>query len=294
MSQKFNTGVRFNHGMGILETLSFVGEGVGAALFIAAYKTSQVPASVLGILFVVGAAVALRSHLGQPSRSFRAFTRLKTAWVSRGTLVIAGFLASSVGSIVAGYLPPLAVLKPLATAVALAFAVPVIIYAGMLLRSMRAIRLWRGIFVPMSFSTHSFATGLTVLWALALLTDSNMTPLGWVLSAALAFLVLAAAAAAAHLVATESSEGTRASIGRLTHGNLRMQFFVSGGLVGIAVPFACLALGSQSLPLCLIAAAARLYGDFAYRHSIVVAGAYEPIMPSTSNRRAVASTVSFG
>lgn len=294
MNQKFNTGVRFNHGLGVLETLSFVGEGIGAALFIAAFKSGQTAASILGILFVLGAAVALRSHLGRPSRSFRAFTRLKTAWVSRGTLVIAGFLASSIGSFIAGYVPALAMLKPLATTIALAFSIPVIIYAGMLLRSMRAIRLWRGIFVPLSFSAHSFASALTILWALALLGGAEVATLSWAVTAALACLVAAASAAAAHLMTTESSEGTRASIARLIHGDLRSQFFVGGGVIGLAVPFACLALASHIPALCAVAAIARVYGDYAYRHSIVVAGAYEPIMPSASNRRAAAPSVSVG
>lgn len=293
MSQKFTTGVRFNHGFGVMETISFVGEGIGAALFITAFITGQFASTVLGILFVVSAAVALRSHLGQPSRSLRAFTRLKTAWVSRGTMVIAGFLASSIGSVVCGFVPPLGVLKPFATTIALVFAVPVIVYAGMLLRSMRAIRFWRGATVPVAFSAHSLASALTVLWALALLSGNDVAALGWVLTAARGSLVAAAAATAAHLMMTEDSDGTRASVARLTHGNLKAEFFGGAGVIGLALPFACLVLAGTSPAACLLAALARVYGDFAYRHSIIVAGAYEPILPTTSNRAVPRATANY-
>jgi formate-dependent nitrite reductase membrane component NrfD len=283
MEAKFSTDVRFNHNMGLLETLSFQGEGVGAALYVVAAITGQLPIAVLGIAFVLGAVLALRAHLGQPTRGWRALSRLRTAWVSRGTLVIGAFVGFSVLAVAATYVGFLQPFQSLLATAALIFAVPVIVYAGMLLRSMRAIRLWRSLSVPLSFSAHSAATALAIACVLA----------PWLRPSAIGALVIAAAMSAVHLLLIEPSAGTQASLRRLLQGDLRGKFIGGAGVFGLAVPLLGL-IGSWPLSASMgpevtravlaVLALLRLYGDFAYRYSIVLAGAYEPIFPAEPNR----------
>lgn len=293
MNQKYNTGVRFNHQLGILETLSFVGEGVGAALYIVAIAIGQVPVAVLGILFVIAAVVALRAHLGKPQRGWRALARLATSWVSRGVLMMSCFLGFACLSVAAAYLQFLAPYQKALTTTALVFSVAVIVYAGMLLRSMRALRLWRGPFVPMAFSAHSLATALTIGAALAPWLGIDMASVDWLLPAGAGCLILSGALSAVHLSLAERSTGVRASLERLFAGDLRQQFMWGAGVLGLVVPIAGIlasrylmaGVGSDVAAL-LIAAVAlcRLYGDFAYRNAIVLAGAYEPIFPAFPTR----------
>lgn len=288
MSHEFKTGIRFNDHLGTLETASFLGEGVGAALYIVAIATGQLPLAALGIFFVVAAVVVLRAHLGVPQRSWRAPRRVATSWVSRGVVMMSGFLGFSILSVAAAFIAFLAPLQTALTMMALVLSVPVIVYAGMLLRSMRAIRLWRGAFLPLSFTAHSLASALTIAWALAPWLTADITHIAWLQPAAAASLMLSAAMSVTHLLQAENSAGVQASINRLLAGDLRPTFFWGAGLLGIVVPLAGLSapwIWSESLgrdaamAIFAVAAACRLYGDFAYRYAMVRAGAYEPVMP---------------
>lgn len=291
MNDKYSTGVRFNHQMGTLEVLSFLGEGVGATLYILGVALGRVHVAMLGIAFVVFAVIVLRAHLGQPTRAWRALTRLVTSTVSRGTLLISGFLGSSVLSVAAHYVGLLEPLRGLLTVVALVFAVPVILYAGFLLRSMKAIHFWRGFFVPLAFTAHSLATGFTIVLALLAWRGIEETSQDWLQPAGLGSLLLAAVMSLVHLYGVERSPGTQASIERVRKGDLRSRFYWGAGVLGIAVPFVVW-LGAYVLGAVMGATAAtavfalgalcRLYGDYAYRSCIVVAGAYEPLLPSGS------------
>lgn len=284
MKQKYQPGVRFNHNMSTLETLSFFGEGVGAALYIAATLTGQAALSWVGIVLVIGAVVALLAHLGKPLRAWRAIMRVSSSPVSRGTTFISAFLGIAILAQGAPFVPPLAPQAAWLTTVSLVAAVPVIVYAGMLLRSMRAIRLWRGPYVPLAFVAHSAASGVTIA-ACALSGAAAAPPL---IATAIGLLLLAAAMSVLHLARVEQSVGVQASMMRLLGGDLKRRFVFGGGVAGFIVPLAGLGAlvlmdaqdGRIAALLAVLVVAARLYGDFAYRNGIVAAGAYEPITPT--------------
>lgn len=282
MSQRYSTDVRFSKQFGVLETISFWGEGVGMGLYIAATAAGQSVLAVLGVVFVCAAVIALLAHLGKPQRSWRAVRKFGNAWVSRGTLTIGLFLAFAAVAFVAGHISFLEPFGHLLTVAALVCSLLVIIYAGMLLRSMRAIRLWRSIFLPLSFAAHSLATGLISVWALAAFGASHIA---WLTYGALLTLLLCAALSAAFILRAEESVGVRASLDRLFSGDLRVPFLWGAGICGFAIPVAVLAVSEFTIAgyarfLAVFAALCRLYGDFAYRNAIVRAGAYEPIVPS--------------
>ncbi|MDE3116032.1 MAG: dimethyl sulfoxide reductase anchor subunit [Pseudomonadota bacterium] len=282
MTQKYATGVRFADHFGVLETLSFWGEGVGAGLYIAAVLAGAPVLEALGIAFVGIAVLALLAHLGNPQRSWRAVRKLGNAWVSRGTLMIGLFFGFAAAGFVCGYVAPVASFSPLLKLAAFACALPVLIYAGMLLRSMRAIRLWGGPFLPFAFGLQALASGFTAVWAYA--AWFAPAPPSWLQPAALGAVVLCTAFSALHVTTTGKSAGIRASLARLLSGDLRGLFVLGGGLFGVAVPLLVLAAAQANLEdsaaLATVAALCRLYGDFAYRNAIVRAGAYEPVVPT--------------
>lgn len=288
MTQRYSTGIRFNHSFGNLESLSFVGEGVGGFLFIGGVLTDRPFLSILGLIFVIGAVVALLKHLGKPMRSWRAITKIRTSPVSRGTASIGAFLAFAIGSFVVGYIPPLAFLETPLTILACVFAFLIVIYAGMLLRSMRSISLWRGPYVPLCFIAQSLATAAMLMIGVAPWMGADFpsaATLGWV---AVAALLASAVFGLLHLATAKRSEAVKASLSRLQAGDLRSQFVWGGWLAGIIVPLVIVAgvlvAGSEGggglfALMAGVAALLRLYGDYAYRASIVVAGAYEPFQP---------------
>lgn len=286
--------IRFVEHMGFLEVMSFLGEGVGAALYIFGVVLAQRSLQVLGVLFVAAAVVALFSHLGTRAHlAWRALTRVRTSWVSRGSLFMSAFMAFSVPAVAATYIDALASIRQPLTAVALIFAPLVIIYAGMMLRSMKAVSLWRSSYVPLAFSAHSLATALTITLAVLLWSGGDAAGIGWLPPLGIGFLVLCATISAVHLRPAEPSAGIQASIDRLFSGKLRGQLIWGAGFMGIVVPLAGLvaswllvqSIGEGAASAILgIAVICRLFGDYAYRSSIVMAGAYEPIVPPPSRR----------
>jgi len=289
MKSEFATGrVRFVEHMGFLDAWSFLAEGVGATLYILGVFSGNVIVQWLGVAFVVTAVIALLAHLGVRAHlAWRAITKFRTAWVSRGTVFMGVFLASAVGAQLAGMLQ-MNGLAQFATGVAVVAAVLVIIYAGMMLRSMRAVTIWNTLFLPTAFSFHSVASGLTVFVALATALRLDAGLAARAVLCALVMLVLSALVSAAYLSKVKRSTGVLASLERLLKGMLRSRFLWGAGLVGTLVPLCLLlvlwmagpGLGyGASLLLAVVAAGCRLYGDYAYRLSIVKSGAYEPIIP---------------
>ena len=219
----------------------------------------------------------------------RKWLVVKSSTVSRGTLLISGFLGLSTLSVAARYIGFLQPLQSLLTFGALVFAVPVTLYAGFLLRSMKAITFWRGFLVPAAFTAHSLATAMTVVLALIAWRGVDQVTYDWLQPAGLGALVLAAVMSLVHLYGVERTAGTEASIHRVRKGDLSGRFTWGAGVVGIAIPLvvwlAVYVLGPilgdvAAGAVFALAALCRLYGDYAYRSCVVVAGAYEPLLPT--------------
>lgn len=285
---EFKTGgVRFVEHMSFLEALSFVGEGVGAALYILGASFDSLIAMVLGIAFVGAAVIALVAHLGRPHLAWRAVTRIRASWVSRGTLFIGLFTAFSISAVAAGFVPILGALQGSLTVLALICAVLVIIYAGMMLRSMKAVTLWHTLHLPATFSCHSVATALVIFVALAETVGAGQSGGYLLIQAAVAFLLLSFLMSLIYFLQIKRSIAVQASLDRLLNGALRSQLLGGALFVGILVPLCAILLlwffgddlGRGAMAMLILAAGSRLYGDYAYRYSIVKAGAYEPVAP---------------
>lgn len=289
MKGEFATGrLRFVEHMGFLDVWSFVGEGVGAALYILGVMTDSVIVMSLGIALVGSAVVALIAHLGVRAHlAWRAVAKFRTAWVSRGTVFMGLFLAFSLGSLIARFFQMSSLQSALMMA-AVVFAVLVIIYAGMMLRSMRAITIWNTLYLPTTFSIHSLATALVIFVAFVESAGVGRGYESLSMQGAILLLLLSGLVSIIYLFNIKRSVAVHASLDRLLKGILRSKVLWGAGFVGIVLPLcALLALwtlgdslgyGATTL-ICVLAAGCRLYGDYAYRFSIVKSGAYEPVIP---------------
>jgi molybdopterin-containing oxidoreductase family iron-sulfur binding subunit len=276
----FTTGIRYVGHMGALEALSFLGEAAGGALFILAVAAGLLPPAVLAIVLVGMAVAVLLAHLGKPMRAWRAVSKPGKSWVSRGTLAISGFVATAVLS-----LAPTALRGPM-TAAALVLAPVIMLYGGLLLRSYRAIRFWRGPFLPLAFAAQGVATAGALMLALVSWFADDHPASNWLPGLTLIALALSAVFAAMHWMNVERSRGVQASKARLLEGDLRGLFVWGAGVGGLLIPALGLVLIMTATDSVIVVAllsalvvVCRFWGDYAYRNSIIMAGAYEPMTP---------------
>lgn len=281
--------VRFVEHMGFLEVFSFCGEGIGGALFIAGMVLQQPVLVALGIGAVFSAVIALLMHLGSRALlSWRALRMVRTSWVSRGSLFISLFMLFSMSYVVSLYANLSIGLQNMAMYLADVCAVLVIIYAGMMLRSMKAVVLWRSLYLPAAFVLHSSASALVVSFVyIAVVGQSE--PDFVVKIIALLLLLCSAAVSAIHVVSAKKTPAIQSSIHRMFSGIVSKTMLWGALVCGIVVPVSGLVLSvffpSDSIvysALLIIVVFSRLYGDYAYRLSIVKCGAYEPIVPPRS------------
>jgi len=295
MMPEFATGrVRFVEHMTFLEVFSFLGEGIGGCLYLLGLATGNEAAKLIGILFVGLAVVALLAHLGPRAMiAWRALARIGTSWVSRGTLFIGLFMAFAIGGCGARLIQALEPVAPVVEFAAALCAVLVVFYAGMMLRSMKAVVLWRSLYLPASFSCHSLASALVVLACVAAAGDQGGPRQGWLDPAMVASLAASVAVSLLYLASRPRTAAINASLERLFAGRFRLRLLWGALGLGVLLPLACLGMilatgapagGPVPTLVLALAALSRLYGDYAFRSAVVMSGAYEPIIPPPSRK----------
>lgn len=284
--REFAINVRFNNQLGNLETFSMFAEGLGGVLYIAGTFLGQLPVAGLGSLLVLLAIFALLAHLGTPLRFWQAWRNAASSMASRGVIAMGGFMCTSLGWIAGKLLDLPAPWQTALLAASWLSAVVVVAYGGLLLRSIRAIGLWRGPYVVTAFPAHSIASAAVVLPLMTRAEPQNIEVAQWLVAAMVALLACSALSLV-HLLAAGPTAGVRASVNRILNGDLRTLFFGGACLIGILMPLICLAgvhLWSGGVAdgplwtLLAVAGTCRLVGDYAYKRVIVRTGAYEPIL----------------
>lgn len=289
--------IRYVEHMAFLEVISFFGEGVGAALYLLGFMADSFFIQIAGVVLVAVAVVALVLHLGSRAHlAWRALTKIRTSWVSRGSLFITLFMAFSVASITVHVVGSLAgvntgALEEGLNWLAAVTAPLVIIYAGMMLRSMKAVTLWRTFYLPLGFSFHSIASALLLFLLAVNLLEIEAAFSHWLQPAILISLTVATLITLLHIFIVPRTAAIEASLERLIKNKFRARMLWGAGVGGILVPVGCLLIASLfsaesnqpvTVALLLLAVVARLFGDYAYRSAFVMSGAYEPIVPPAS------------
>ncbi|MCB1668238.1 MAG: dimethyl sulfoxide reductase anchor subunit [Pseudomonadales bacterium] len=284
-------GVRFVEHMEFLEVVSFLGEGVGAALFLLGSALDNLWAMMAGVALVGLAVIALMAHLGGRALiAWRAVTRVKTSWVARGTLFISLFMATSLLLLAAELFFDLGGFQRYLEILADGLAVLVVLYAGMMLRSMKAVTLWRTLFLPASFIAHSGLSALIIYIAL-FCSESNQEQQSLLVNLAVVLAVLTLFISAAYIASIKRTIAVKASLDALLRGAVQRWYLLGAGLTGVVIPCGLLMLAimindfaGMAAWLLISAAVLRLFGDYAYRYAIVKAGAYEPVVPVVGQR----------
>ncbi len=289
-AREFIVGTRQQQEWGWKVIVDLFLSGVGATLFLIALILGFVLGMVVGGGLVLAGTLFLLADLHRRRAAWRLVSHPQGSWMTRGTIGISSFAVLAFVHIVYLTLQPngwtslgapwvagpiwVMVLGIIAGIAALF----VVSYTGFLLGSMRAIPLWNSAYIPALFLVSAFLGGLGAIYLLPL----NWNGLPW--SPALLqnfgivfvvfelFLLLA-------LIWLANTETIRESVRLLTHGSLRLHFFVGMLGLGLIIPLVVLVLTSVGVGtawLLPVAGVFLLLGMFFSRYTIVKAGIYVP------------------
>jgi formate-dependent nitrite reductase membrane component NrfD len=218
--------------------------------------------------------VALFLDLGTPWRFWKAFARLRTSWISRGTLFITILFLFGFIYVLAGF----PVLSWPWVVIFGAIAVMVMLYPGLVISYSPSITVWNSQFTPLILSLHSLTSGLSIVFVIHPSLSENLGRLVWLQLGLLLFLLIGAGIFLA--VSYASASGARESVRFLAKGSAGLSFFLLGIGIGILLPmilFLAFLSGGLSLwVLLFLACIMRLIGDFGFRYAILKIGLYDP------------------
>jgi formate-dependent nitrite reductase membrane component NrfD len=265
---------RVQTGWGFGIALDFFFSGTGAALFLFSLIFHSLVGIILSLIFIAMGVVALFLDLGTPWRFWKAFARLRTSWISRGTLFITilflfGFIYALAGFPVLSW-PWVLIFG--------AIAVMVMLYPGLVISYSPSITVWNSQFTPVILSLHSLASGLSIVFVIHPSLSENLGRLVWLQLGLLLFLLIGAAIYLT--VSYASAAGARESIRLLAKGSAGLSFYLLGIGIGIILPmiFLLAFLGGELSPwgLLPVACIMRLVGDLGFRYAILKIGVYDP------------------
>ncbi|HLE02302.1 MAG TPA: DmsC/YnfH family molybdoenzyme membrane anchor subunit [Dehalococcoidia bacterium] len=267
------------------------GTGAGLLFLAVVLKATEMISSTafaatgwLGLGLVGLGALLLLLDLGSPGRSWRALSRPGSSWVSRGVYSVSlfglfGFLALLPSLPGLGDLPWGEGMAPgvALRALALALAVAVMAYTGLLLSSWPSIPFWNTPLLVVVFILYSFlgAMGLFLMVGAVEGGDEGLSLAAIALILGNGFALLTYL-----LVMGSSTAAAREAVRRLLRGPEAPAFILGVGLLGLLVPLVLLLIdywakvGAVGSPLLFLAGLFILAGGFLLRHTILKAGFY--------------------
>jgi formate-dependent nitrite reductase membrane component NrfD len=267
--------------------------GLGAGAYAIAAVNSFVggamaPVVTVGLWIAFPAAligsILLTAALGTPSRAVLAAKKQGSSWISRGTLILSGFMLLAFLHLVLDRFADVgaSVIEVIAVA-GIVFAVGTMAYTGILLGASKGIPFWRTGMVPVLFLISSLMSGHFAIMAGVTFAGGGATlePLRSMARGGAILMVLELLAVMFFLQSAYRHPDSRESAERM----VRKGLFVVGYLIlGLAVPFAVLliAYGSVSesgvtdgiAAAVVIGAVLGLIGRFMLRQAILISGAF--------------------
>lgn len=280
----FRVGVGRQKAWGVqMATAFFFGEA-GAGLYFVAQFFDFMSGMVVGLLLVLfGKAGGHALHLGQPLRGWRALTKVRTSWVSRGLAAILLFVVTGALHILDTGLHVLpAVLSPLVAALALAACFVIMVYQGFAMSHSTAITLWSGGLMPVASLTYALLNG--VLLTLVLGFDEPFLAQGpetvRLLQVAAVALMLYGLVTVSSLLhgARHASEAGRQSVAMLLHGGFARWFVPLVIGAGFVVSALTMLVAPPAFAWMLAVAGLELTGYYAFRVLMFKAGGYDPAL----------------
>lgn len=282
--REFSLGTRQQLEWRWLVILALFLTGSGAGLFFLSLIPGYIPGMSLGVVLVVAGAFFLFGDLSRKKAVFYLLARPQSSWMSRGVIGISAFailglfyillLANNTGwtTLGAPWTGGSAGMIVFGIIVAIA-ALFVGAYPGFLIGNMRPVSFWNGAYLPSLFLTSALLGGFGLLYLLPL----NWQGLSWLhyLPEAGIGLIIFELLLLLGLVWLPQAGTTGESVGLLTRGPLRVQFY--GGLLTLGLIVPLIIAGIVSIVtgmayLMVIEGFLHLFGVFTLRYLILRAG----------------------
>ncbi len=286
VGRTFKSGYRFQrHWDTPMATAFFFGE-TGAGLFIISMLLNFMPGIILGLLITgIGKTFFHLTHMGVPSKSWRAILRPDRSWISRGLwgiIFFVGFGALYVASQLTNMVPE-TLIKP-AYVLSLAGAMMVVVYQGFAMSHSMAISLWSTGLMPISSMLYGLLAGTSIIQALRHLgfAVGNQSQIDILNTAQTSLLVMVLLTLLTLLnSAKHGSKGAQQSYILLTRDFFAKPFLYGVIAIGIILPLLILTLVPAGFISALATCGCMLFGFYLYRILIFKAGVLDPILSPT-------------
>lgn len=276
----FKSGYRFQKYWDTpMATAFFCGE-TGAGLFIISMLLDFMPGIILGLLITgVGKTFFHLTHMGVPSKAWRAILRPDRSWISRGLwgiIFFVGFGSLHILGQIFGVMPE-ALAQPVYY-LALAGAMVVIVYQGFAMSHSTAISLWSTGLMPVSSMLYGLLAGTSLITILSVFgfsaahMDMVITVQNILLVGVLVTLISLLHGA------KNGSKGAQQSYVLLTSDFLARPFLYSVVGIGVLIPLLIGLLASQNIITTLVSGVCVLIGFYLFRLLIFKAGVLDPIL----------------
>lgn len=277
---------------GFLLVLAFYLGGLGAGLYLVSMYFGYLPGMVTGFLIVALLKTSTHiAYLGKPLRFWRAFLRPQSSWISRGIVIVVGFVifaglqlggrAVSGGTPGFGLLPWSAGYLPLVVMTVVS-GIALMAYTGFALAVVNAIGAWNTALMPLLFIAYSALGGVGLTLGLGAIGGMTHETLIDVERLARWGIVIVAVIIAIYLWLTYyTTPSGKKSVQELLKGAISPYLWFGVVVVGLAVPFTIgISALFYSIPnyLIIISSACELTGGFMVRYSILKAGIYAPLI----------------
>jgi formate-dependent nitrite reductase membrane component NrfD len=281
----FSVGLKLQSIWGLREAVAFSVEGWAATMMIASATAGWLPGMIAAELVMMVAVVLLFSHLGNPRAAWRTIANFRRSWISRGTAMIGAFVGLGAVAILSSLLPVPAAIVSGIYWLQIVTAVFILFYPGFAMGASAGIPFWQSGLLPILSCLGGLSSG-----GIAALASGGAQRLfhvsfdvsviaTLVLLAVIAICVFALYAASQRMSAAAQMSGQRL---------VRVEKLWFWGLavgVGLLVPalifVAVLISSSGGVAVAVglvVAAAARVLGDVAFRYSVLRVGAYEALL----------------
>lgn len=279
----FKSGYRFqNYWDTPMATAFFCGE-TGAGLFILSMLLNFMPGIILGLLITgVGKTFFHLTHMGVPSKSWRAILRPDRSWISRGLwgiIFFVGFGSLHVLGQIFGVVPD-QLAKPVYL-LAIAGAMMVVVYQGFAMSHSTAISFWNTGLMPVSSMLYGFLAGSSLMMALNALgfdvADAGQFAMVITGQKILMVAVLMTVLSLLHN-AKHGAKGAHQSYLLLTKDFLSKPFLIGVMGIGIVIPLAILLFAPVNFISTMTVTGTMLVGFYLYRILVFKAGVLDPIL----------------
>jgi formate-dependent nitrite reductase membrane component NrfD len=288
LRQEFRPQREWGEGRGTFLVIGHFLVGMAAGAWLFGLVFSYTAGLLIAFLLAGAGGVAHLAFLGRPERFWRMARHVRTAWISRGFVGLALFLAGA-----ALYLPVVMVgewpwvagslLAEVGWLLAAIGMAVMIVYMGFVYEASKGIPFWNSPLHPILYVAYALRGGAaTLLVEMALLGSPDAEIAGHLLEIWVAITAVVAVLFILELYGawTGGNVASRRSARDLLAGRLAASFYGGTLLIGLIVP--AILVSGELAPLSLGVLAAiglcSTFGDFFMKYTSIRAGVYLPLV----------------